>query len=214
VAQDGIQIDLTLSDSKGPVLEGDRGYSQKGTDAGNASIYVNQTRLIMTGSVTERGQSAVVQGTGWMDHEFGTSALSKGEVGWDWFSIQLDDDSELMVYTIRRADGSLDAYSRGLLIGKDGSLVSLGKDDFQIEVKKTWKSPHSGGTYPAEWTVRVPSQSIVLNITPLLADQELNVSFIYWEGAVKVEGKRGEQAVSGKGYVELTGYAQSMEGKF
>jgi predicted secreted hydrolase len=213
-AQDGIKIDLTLQDSKGPVLEGDQGYSQKGQNPGNASIYVSQTRLLTSGTVTIAGQSIPVQGTSWMDHEFGTSALGPGEVGWDWFSIQLDDDSELMAYTIRKSDGSLDAYSRGLIIGKDGSLRALGIQDFQIEVKKTWKSVHSGGVYPAEWVITVPSERLTLQVSPLLADQELNVSFVYWEGAVKIDGQRGDQPVSGKGYVELTGYAQSMEGKF
>jgi len=213
-AEDGVQIDLLLTDIKGPVLQGDRGYSQKGPEAGNASYYISQTRLETTGSVRVDGAEYTVSGSSWSDHEFSTSALGPDQVGWDWFSIQLDDGSELMVYTIRRADGSVDAYSKGTLIYPDGSTRALTKDDFQVQVEDTWRSPHSDGVYPSAWTVVVPSEGLTLRIRPHIADQELNLSFVYWEGAVKVEGEKNGTAVSGNGYVELTGYAQSLAGRF
>lgn len=208
------ELRLTLFDSKGPILQGDRGYSQKGPDEGNASIYISQTRLEAEGSLTLDGVRYAVKGLSWMDHEYSTSALSEGQVGWDWFSIQLDDQSELMFYTIRQEDGSVDPFSKGTLIGPDGSTRSLSAQDFRIEVGAEWTSPRSGGVYPAQWTVTIPSEQLTLRIRPLIPDQELNVSFVYWEGAVVVEGERTDQVVSGRGYVELTGYAQSLENQF
>lgn len=213
-AQNGAALSLTLQDEKGPVLQGDRGYSQKGPDAGSASYYVSQTRLKAAGTVTLDGVKIPVSGLSWMDHEWSTSALSVGQVGWDWFSIQLDDGSELMAYTLRQADGSVDPYSRGTLIAADGSTRALQAADFTLKVEDSWKSPHSGGVYPAGWVLQIPSAGLTLRIHPALADQELNTSIIYWEGSVRVSGERNGKPVSGKGYTELTGYAQSLAGKF
>ncbi|HMN60926.1 MAG TPA: lipocalin-like domain-containing protein, partial [Anaerolinea sp.] len=212
--QDGVALRLDLQDVKGLILQGDRGYSQKGPQPGNASYYVSQTRLRAGGEITVAGKTLAVSGTSWMDHEYSTSALSEGQVGWDWFSIQLDDGSEWMLYTIRRADGSIDPFSKGTLIAPDGTTRSLAAGDFTIEALDTWKSPHSGGVYPSRWRIQVPSEGLTLQIEPLIADQELNLSFVYWEGAVRISGECNGAAVSGKGYVELTGYAGSMAGEF
>jgi predicted secreted hydrolase len=149
-----------------------------------------------------------------MDHEFSTSFLEKGQQGWDWFAIQLDDGSELMVFQLRREDGSIDPYSSGTLVAKDGSTQSLGKDDFSIQVTDQWKSPVSGGVYPSRWRIKLPSESLAMEITPYLADQEMDVSYNYWEGAVRVTGEHAGEPVTGNGYVELTGYADSMSGEF
>jgi predicted secreted hydrolase len=212
--EQGMAIDLVLTDLKGPVLQGDHGYSQKGPDPGNASIYVSLTRLQTAGRVAINGQSLNVSGLSWMDHEFGTSTLSADQVGWDWFSIQLDDNSELMVYTIRRSDGTIDKFSKGTLVYSDGSIRPLEAKDFQVVIKGSWRSPHSGGVYPAGWEVTIPSENLTLEIKPRLPDQELNLSTIYWEGAVSIVGSRDGRDVKGIGYVELTGYAQSLEGRF
>lgn len=211
---DGMRLDLSLTDMKGPVLQGERGYSQKGSEAGNASYYVSQTRLAATGAVQVDGERHEVSGWSWMDHEYSTSALEAGQVGWDWFSIQLDDNTEWMFYTIRRKDGSIDRFSKGTVIYPDGTTQALGVDDFSIEATHTWRSPHSGGEYPARWLVQIPSEGLALTITPKIPDQELNVSVIYWEGAVSVTGVRNGTEVRGSGYVELTGYAQSLENTF
>lgn len=213
-AQDGVILDLLLSDRKDAVLQGEQGYSQKGPEPGNASYYISQTRLETSGEVTLDGQPLQVDGLSWMDHEFSTSALGPEQVGWDWFALQLDDGSEIMVFTLRRADGSPDPYSQGAVIYPDGSIRRLKRDDFQVSVTREWHSPHSGGVYPAGWTLQVPVEGLTLHIRPKMTDQELNGMFIYWEGAVAVEGRRGEAAVSGSGYVELTGYAQSMQSRF
>lgn len=212
-SQDGVVLDLTLLDRKGPVLQGDQGYSQKGPQTGNASLYFSQTRLESSGKVTVSGQSFDVSGLSWMDREISTSALSKGQVGWDWFSLQFDDGSELMVYVLRRSDGTVDPFSSGTFIQPDGSTIPLKREDFTVSPKATWKSPHSGGIYPARWQVTIPRLDLSLEVQPLVADQELNVSFTYWEGAVQANGSRAGKAILGHGYVELTGYYKSMEGQ-
>ena len=213
-AQDGIILDLDLTDIKGIILQGDQGYSRKGPELGNASIYYSMTRMAASGTITIQQQQFAVTGESWVDREFSTSALSAGQVGWDWFSLQLSDGSELIVYAIRRADGAIDSFSRGAWLAADGTVRALQKDDFQIEATGTWISPHSNGRYPSGWQVTVPDLDLQLEVRPLLKDQELNLTFTYWEGAVEIRGERDGQAVSGYGYVELTGYAQSLEGQF
>lgn len=209
VSQEDLGITLNLNDLKGVVMQGDRGYSQKGPDAGNASMYYSLPRLAADGWVVVKGKSYAVKGNVWMDHEFSTSALSTQQVGWDWFALQLDDGAELMVYQLRRADGSLDPFSSGLLVRGDGSTRRLSRTDFDIRSTGTWRSPLSGAVYPADWRVTVPTEAIDLTIQPKLANQELNLTFTYWEGAVKISG-----SATGSGYVELTGYAGSMAGQF
>jgi predicted secreted hydrolase len=214
-AHDGdLSLDLTLVDRKGPVLQGDQGYSQKGPQPGDASYYYSLTRLTSSGTVQVGESEYAVDGLSWMDHEFSTTALAPDQVGWDWFSIQLDDGSELMLYELRRDDGTVDPYSSGTYVAPDGSTTPLSESDFALTVERTWRSPHSGATYPAGWAVDVPSLGLSLTVEPYLADQELNVSYTYWEGAVGVGGQHDGQPLSGSGYVELTGYAGSMQGQF
>lgn len=212
--QDGIILSLDLLDRKGPVLQGDRGYSRKGPEAGNASYYYSLTRLETSGSIDLNGQKFQVTGYSWMDHEYSTSVLSEGQVGWDWFSLQLDNGSELMIFTIRNQDGSAGEYSAGAWVALDGQVRTLKSEDFEIIVQDTWTSPHTGGKYPASWQVRVPQIDLLVDVNPLLPDQELNVSYSYWEGAVSISGSQQGQPVTGRGYVELTGYARSMQGDF
>ena len=213
-SQAGINLDLTLVDSKGPVLQGDQGYSRKGAEPGQASYYYSLTRLVTSGSVhTQRGTFDVT-GLSWMDHEFSTSYLSKDQVGWDWFALQLNDDTELMVFKLRRADGSTDPASSGTVIHPDGSTISLSAEDFRIQVQDTWTSPHTGAKYPSHWTITVPKANLQVTIQPYLDDQELNVSYSYWEGAVHFQGTLDGKSVEGSGYIELTGYAAPMGGQF
>ncbi len=210
----GVALDMRLEDAKGPVLQGDRGYSQKGPEAGNASYYYSLTRMPTSGTVTVDGKQYAVSGLSWMDHEYSTSALGPEQKGWDWFSIQLDNDTELMVFQLRRADGSVDAFSSGTFVAADGSTTRLGPEDFKLEPTGRWRSPRSGGEYPAGWRLTIPKLDLSLDVTPYVADQEMQVSYVYWEGAVRVAGNAGGQPVSGNGYVELTGYAGSMQGQF
>jgi len=211
--QDRISIDLRLTETKAPVLQGDGGLSQKGPEPGNASYYYSLTRLQSAGTMQVEGETFQVAGLSWMDHEYSTSALAADQVGWDWFSLQMDDGSELMVFQLRKVDGSVDAYSSGVLVEADGTTHHLGRDDFRIVSEATWRSPQSGGVYPALWQVQVPSRALTLQIEPYLADQEWNVSYVYWEGAVRCTGERRGMQIAGHGYVELTGYVGSMQGQ-
>jgi predicted secreted hydrolase len=213
-AQDDLSLDLTLTMRKGPVLHGESGYSQKGAEPGNASFYYSQTRLETEGTVQVGGETLEVTGSSWKDHEFSTSALAPDQVGWDWFALQLDDGSELMVFQIRRDDGSIDPFSGGTFVEVDGRTRHLSRENVQIDVLDTWRSRDSGGVYPARWTIAIPALSLQMEIEPYLVDQEMELSFIYWEGAVRVTSTRDGVEVNGNGYVEMTGYAQSIRERF
>ena len=192
-----LSLDLNLTDLKGPILQGDQGYSRKGPEPGNASYYVSLPRIATAGTITVGGKAFTVDGLSWMDHEWSTSALGAEQTGWDWFSIQLDDNTELMLFRLRRADGSADGFSSGTLIAADGSTRTLGPADFSIEVTDRWRSPHTGAAYPAGWTLSVPSADLHLSITPWLADQEMDVSYAYLGG--RGEGGRDACWATGRG---------------
>ncbi len=195
---------------KPPVLEGPGGLSRKGEDATAASLYYSFTRLQTDGTLSLDGRTWRVRGESWMDKEFGSSQLSARQVGWDWFSLQLADGRDLMLYVLRRADGSPDHRS-GTRVSVDGTPRWLGEAEWSVASTGSWKSPATGAVYPAGWTVVLPSEGIRLTVTPSLADQE-NVGeasggVFYWEGAVAVTDPAG--APCGRGYVELTGYGPS-----
>ncbi len=207
--EDGpVAIDLTLRETRAPVLHGIDGLHQKGPEAGNASYYYSLVGLETTGTVTSAGRSVEVTGRSWMDHEFGTSALTAGAVGWDWFSVQFDNDAILMLYEIRLADGGVNPNIKGTLIWPDGVQQMVSENDFELTPTGTWTSPRTNITYPSGWALVFPDLDIDLTITPLLADQEMDVSFVYWEGAIDVTGVMRGEAVTGRGYAELTGYGE------
>lgn len=202
-------VDLVLEAGKPRVFQGDRGLSQKGPEAGNASYYYAHTRMPARGEVVFEGETYRVSGLAWMDREWSTSALSAGQVGWDWFALQLADGWELMVYQLRRDDGTADPLSDGVLIDPEGRRVPLewGRE-ISVTPTGTWSSPVDGAEYPSGWRIRVPERGWDLSVEPVVADQELRLAFRYWEGAVRVEGSgEGGDPVTGRGYVELTGYA-------
>jgi predicted secreted hydrolase len=196
-----LRLELALRPLKAPVLQGENGLSQKSAEPGNASYYYSLTRLASDGELTIGDDIHAVAGMSWLDREWSTSALAPGQSGWDWFALQFDDGSELMLYGLRRQDGRFDALSAGSFVHPDGRVTHLDRDDFAIEVTRTWTSP-LGGTYPAGWTMRIDSLAIDLAIRPVMENQELDTIVRYWEGAVDVRGSH-----SGRGYVELTGYA-------
>ncbi len=210
VGERGVAYALDLRPEKPPVLQGERGLSRKGPEPGNASFYYSLTRLATTGTVTVGGETIPVEGLSWLDREWSTSALGKAQVGWDWFALHLEDGRDLMLYRLRRRDGTADPLSRATLVAPDGSSRSLDATEFSAEPAGTWRSPR-GGSYPARWRIRIPSERLDLTVVPLLADQELNVTIRYWEGAVGVEGTGGGRPVSGHGYLEMTGYAEAAE---
>ncbi|HKK14978.1 MAG TPA: lipocalin family protein, partial [Gammaproteobacteria bacterium] len=170
-----------------------------------ASYYYSIPRLTTAGTVTVDHRDLKVTGSSWLDREWSTSALGSDQAGWDWFALQLEDGSDLMFYRLRRKDGSVDPHSAGSLLEPDGKVVRLNRSDVKVTVRSHWRSPR-GGTYPSRWHLSVPKLHLDLDVTPLLADQELDLSVRYWEGAVKVTGSRRDKAVQGVGYVELTGY--------
>ncbi|HET9210122.1 MAG TPA: lipocalin-like domain-containing protein [Thermoanaerobaculia bacterium] len=200
-------VDLLLQEGKPPVLQGERGLSRKGAEPGDASYYYSLTRMPTAGTVRVDGESFPVTGASWMDREWSTSSLDKNQVGWDWLALQLSDGWDAMLYRLRRADGAADPASSGTLIAPDGSSRPLRLADFELEGAGEWRSPRSGARYPARWRVRVPGEELDLDVRPLLADQELDVSFRYWEGAVGISGTHHGRPVRGRGYVELTGYS-------
>src|SRR6266571_3959436 len=168
-ARDGpIALDLELAATKPLVAHGDRGLSPKSDEPGNASYYVGYTRLLARGRITTSAGAFEVAGTGWFDHEWSTSALGQGALGWDWFSLQTSDERELMFFQIRREDGSLEPVSGGTLVEPDGRTRRLGVREVQVEVEARWTSAETGAVYPARWTVRVPSAGLDLRVAPLL----------------------------------------------
>ena len=212
-ASDEVALDLTLTEKLPPILHGAGGLSVKGPGVGNASYYYSLVQMQAEGMVSIGSERFSVSGLSWKDHEYSTSALEEGAVGWDWFSLQLDDGAALMFFQIRLADGSLSDYSGGSYIRPDGTVEPLASDDWSLTVLDEWRSPHSGAVYPAGWRLQIPTLDLTLEGAPLLADQELNVSTIYWEGATEFNGTKAGQPISALGYVELTGYAQSMQGR-
>ncbi|MCA9913528.1 MAG: carotenoid 1,2-hydratase [Anaerolineae bacterium] len=211
-AADDFSVDLTLEQTKPPALQGDNGLSPKSEETGNASYYYSLTRLITEGTITVEGESFVVDGLTWKDHEFSTSALGSGAQGWDWFGLIFDDDTEMMIGQIRLQDGGREPAFGGLYVYPDGSTEYLASEQINITPTDTWTSPHTGAEYPSGWDVTVETSqgAIRFSVTPLMRDQELaDTDPSYWEGAVRIEGD-----VNGYGYAELTGYTTSMENRF
>jgi predicted secreted hydrolase len=208
-----VGLDLVLEAGKPPAINGVNGISQKGARPGNASHYYSLTRMPTRGTLTIAGERFDVTGESWMDHEFGTSFLEPEQQGWDWLSLQLDDGRELMLYQLRRGDGSRDPRSSGTVVDRDGSTTHLAAGDFALApTGQTFRAP-SGATYPVRWTVRVPGQDLVLDVTTPLDNQELSTAgagISYWEGAIDITGTGRGQAIRGRGYLEMTGYKGSL----
>ncbi len=210
-------IEFMLTPEKNPVIHGQNGISQKAECEGCASHYYSISHLKTEGKIFLEGKELLVQGISWMDHEFGSNQLQEYQAGWDWFSIRLDNQMEIMFYQIRHKDGKIDPYSSGTIIFPDGKYQHLPKEGFQVEVLDQWKSRKSGAIYPSKWRITIPDHRTELLLTPTAKDQELitkeSTRVTYWEGSVKVEGKYQNNLVKGMGYVELTGYAKSLSGK-
>ncbi len=212
--EEGRAIDLSLESEKPLVAHGDQGLSVKSQQPGNASYYVSYTRMGTRGQMRWNDETVNVEGLSWFDHEWSTSALGPQGEGWDWFSLQLNDGYELMYYRLRRKDGSIEPVSSGTLVRPDGSTAKFTWREVELTELDTWTSPDSGARYPQGWRMRLPSLELDLTVTPWFNDQEMNVNVVYWEGAVRVEGQHGGRQVSGSGFVELTGYAESIQGSF
>jgi predicted secreted hydrolase len=215
VISDPFSFDLNLTPVKLLVFHGKEGYSRKGSTPERASCYYSLTRLETKGLMTLAGKTFAVNGLSWMDHEFSTAPLEPGLVGWDWFSLQLSDNTEIMIYLLRQKDGKLNPASSGTYIRSNGKTKHLSSHDIEVIVKDTWNSPNSGAVYPARWRLKIPLLFLDFNITPNLADQEMRTNestgVTYWEGSVSVRGLKERRRINGKGYVELTGYAKAFD---
>lgn len=207
---DDAELDLRLDLAKPPVLQGEGGWSRKGTSAGSASYYYSMPHLPAQGSLVLDDRSFEVEGRAWLDREWSTSQLEEDQAGWDWLALWLDDGREIMAYNLRLTHGEFSPTSHGALIATDGSHRHLDFDDYRLEPEGGWTSPRSGATYPAGWRLRIPEEGLDLRIEPLLADQELAVTFRYWEGAVGIRDTASAE-VLGSGYLEMVGYGNEGE---
>jgi predicted secreted hydrolase len=209
------ELHFMMHSAKPPVIQGENGVSQKAEGAGHASHYVSLTHLDTKGIILVDGKSYEVTGLSWMDHEFFTEQLTPDQTGWDWLSIQLEDRTELMLFHIRRTDGTIDPFSSGTYIDEQGKATHLRRDDFVLQpVGDTWKSPESGAVYPVRWRISIPKIAIDLEVTTSLRTQEITgeskVTPTYWEGAINLAGARAERSIVGRGYLEMTGYAHPL----
>ena len=213
---DNFALRLVMTSRKPPVIHGRNGVSQKAAGAGQASHYISFTRLVTSGSIEMEGKSYQIEGTSWMDHEFFTHQLEANESGWDWLSLQLDDNTELMLYRFRHKDGSVDPFSAGSYVDGQGKSTFLGVSDFSMQPEgETYASPNTHAVYPTAWQVTVPTLSLDLQVKTPLRSQELvsgySTGLSYWEGAVTVSGTRSGARATGAGYLEMTGYARPVD---
>jgi len=209
----GVSLALTLTPTKPFVVHGRDGISVKGDEPGNASAYVSWTRLATSGTLTIGGATHAIQGEAWFDHEWGSTQLGDAVAGWDWFGLRFDDGRELMLYQLRRGDGVKTISSSATWIERDGSRRHVASDEFTLLPVTTWTSPRTRAVYPASWRLAIPSLDVDVTITAQTPDCELDgrrsTGTVYWEGPVRVEG-----SARGEGYGELTGYFESMAGRF
>ena len=213
--ESGTGFDLKLTPEKKIVIHGTDGISRKGRKEGNASHYFSYTRMNTSGTVFVQGKAYKVRGTSWMDREYSSDQLNDELAGWDWFSLKLDDRTELMLYQLRRKTGGADPFSSGTLVSGDGTSRHIKLEEFIITSQSQWTSQQSGITYPAGWKLELPGYGIQLTLSPDLPNQELynlrSISASYWEGSVTAEGTVNGQPIKGKGYVELVGYGKALK---
>ncbi len=212
------RLDLRLRPTRPPLFHGEGGFSRKGPGPGQASNYYSLTRMRTRGRVRTGGGTVAVSGWSWFDHEFGSSQLAEHQLGWDWLSLRLSDGSDLMVYRLREEGGKPSPHSSMTLRLPSGEVRHLAAEQWSMEPQGRWRSPETGADYPVSWHLRVPSLELDLRVRPSLEDQEMVAPgggrFTYWEGMVRAEGRRATTPVTGKGFLELTGYAGSLGGRF
>ena len=217
-AQRGLALDLRATPTRDPWLHGEDGYSPK-SESGAASLYYSHPRLAVSGRLALGDAAVEIAGSGWLDREFGSTWLAPDQVGWDWFGLNLEGGRDLMLYLLRRRDGTL-SHADGTLRGPDpGTRRRVRR--VEVEVLETWmppdlaSDPGAARPYPAGWSLRLPDADLDLRVRPLVEDQENRrppghpgPDIPYWEGAVEVKTARGDpgDTAFGRGFVELTGY--------
>ena len=204
-------VHLHLRATRPPVTHGENGVSVKAAGGTSASHYYSIPRLETTGEVIINGRSRSVRGESWFDHEWSSSQLGKGEVGWDWICVQWEDGAELMLYRMRLEKGQVEPSSSGTWIAPNGTATHLRASDFEMSPTAFWKSKTNGAQYPTGWRISLPGQRVEFTVRAVLEDQELKLGPItYWEGAIEAIGTRDGKTIKGRGYLELTGYAGSL----
>jgi predicted secreted hydrolase len=202
-------LDLRLQAGKPPALHDRDGWIDFGP--GGGSYYYSRTDMEARGDITIDDARMDVTGSAWFDHQWG-DFISVGGGGWDWFAVNLDDGTDITLSLVRDADGSYPLIY-GTLVQPDGTTEHLGRDAFVVTTAGSWTSPHSGATYPAGWSITIPSTDLSIELAPTVADQELDTrattGVIYWEGSQVVKARRGGTLIGGEAYVELTGYASA-----
>ena len=208
---DDLSLELALKPTKPVVIHGRDGISRKAEGVGRASHYYSFTRLSSEGVLRIGGRDIPVTGLSWFDREWSSNQLAGDQAGWDWFSLQFDDGSELMLYQIRNKGGGRDPNSSGTFVDAQGVATPLEESEFTLEPLDTWLSPESHGRYPIAWKITVPRLNMRLDVSAALKNQELVLKPItYWEGAIRAQGTVGEKNITGSGYLELTGYASVL----
>ena len=208
--REGRGMDLTLTQDRPPLIHGQNGISPKSSTPGHASHYYSLTRLKASGTIEINGKRHPVSGLVWFDHEWATNSLEPDQSGWDWSGLHLSNGDDLMLFRIRNKSGAT-VFLSGTLRDSQGKTLPV--NDLVMTPRGIWKSPHTGGLYPAAWDLAIPSQNLTLSLMPKLADQELVLSpFAYWEGAVMGEGRSHDQSITAEGYFEMTGYGGNILG--
>lgn len=214
------ELALMLRPRKSLVLHDQNGLSRKGPRPGQASYYYSFTDLETSGQLKTHHIKRLisVRGTSWFDHEFASNSLAQDQAGWDWFSLHFSDGRDLMIYLLRKTDGSVETASSGTLVEPGGSARHLSLSEIKISISSYWTSLKTRGRYPNRWQIDIPSANISFSLSPLLQDQELITSgstgVNYYEGAVEGRGISRGKKVKCEGYIEMTGYAESIGGLF
>lgn len=199
---------LHLVAAKPPVIHGENGVSAKASGDGHASHYYSITRLSTTGELHIGDARHVVHGESWFDHEWATNQLAPEQMGWNWLGVQLSNGCDLMLYQMRLRNGEIDPASSGTFVQRDGTALHLAGTAFQMRPVRFWKSKTSAANYPVAWRIEVPEHRLDVTVSAVINEQELSLGpLTYWEGAVDVNGN----GLSGRGYLELTGYARPLE---
>jgi predicted secreted hydrolase len=195
-------FNLELEAQKEPVFHDRTGLVDFG-EAGK-SYYYSRTRMSVSGVITVGNREEAVTGQVWFDHQWGDFEVRA--LGWDWFALQLDDGSDLMLTLLRDEEDRL-IRSYATYVALDGRSTHLAGNEFEVVSTDSWTSPISRATYPMRWKVRIPDRDFNVDLTPVLVASEFDGTATtynyYWEGEVTVTGSH-----EGHGFVELAGYAQ------
>jgi predicted secreted hydrolase len=216
IPADTFKIRLIATPSQAPVLRGNRGFSAKGPSPELASYYYSRPQLNVTAQIeiedksskTKQGSLIQHSGVGWLDHEWSSSLLMPGAVGWDWIGINLLNGGSIMAFRIRDQAGKT-LFSEWDHRDQKGQILERHSNAIWEAIGQ-WNSPHSLANYPKSFLIRVGNQE--LRLKTLMEDQEVDARAstggFYYEGAVEMIQN---QAVIGRGYLELTGYSQAVK---